>query len=257
MTVLYLSVRYVGIISSVINILWSLPSFSATDVGCNIMGFALFWTSFVVNFMLGVIMIIRLHAMYHRSRPMLNFLVAIFLAVTIACGAMSVIGSHHFSGEELVLSGTYQCLFLGGNDRLLTKTWMLNTVWEVLALCLVVWAFVMHRRDLRRPWGWITGECFKVYIKIHVLYFTAFVTVSCLKLGLLSPKILDSSSTGAQIYAGVIRLITFMQMFVMVPRLVLSVRIYHAKLVANSDEGTGMSTIDFQEHIQMSTAGSV
>ena len=40
-----------------------------------------------------------------------------------------------------------------------------------------------------------------------------------------------------------------MQMFVMVPRLVLSVRIYHAKLVANSEEATGVTTIDFQEHI--------
>jgi hypothetical protein len=62
---------------------------------------------------------------------------------------------------------------------------------------------------------------------------------------------------GAQIYAGIIRLVTFMQMFVMVPRLVLSVRIYHAKLIADSEEGTRMSTIDFQEHIQVSTGGSV
>jgi hypothetical protein len=35
-------------------------------------------------------------------------------------------------------------------------------------------------------------------------------------------------------------------MFVLGPRLILSVREYHAKLVARSDEGTGMTSIYFQ-----------
>jgi hypothetical protein len=35
-------------------------------------------------------------------------------------------------------------------------------------------------------------------------------------------------------------------MFVLGPRLILSLREYHAKLVARSDEGTGMTSIYFQ-----------
>jgi hypothetical protein len=35
-------------------------------------------------------------------------------------------------------------------------------------------------------------------------------------------------------------------MFVLGPRLILSLRKYHAKLVARSDEGTGMTSIYFQ-----------
>ena len=48
-------------------------------------------------------------------------------------------------------------------------------------------------------------------------------------------------------------------MFVLGPRLILSIRDYQAKLVANSDEGTAMTTIAFQEGVQLevSTGGSV
>jgi hypothetical protein len=46
-------------------------------------------------------------------------------------------------------------------------------------------------------------------------------------------------------------------MFVLGPRLILGIREYHANLVANSDEGTGMSTIAFQERGQVSTGSGV
>jgi len=36
------------------------------------------------------------------------------------------------------------------------------------------------------------------------------------------------------------------QMFVLGPRLILSVRNFHAKLVEDSDAGIGMTTIEFQ-----------
>jgi hypothetical protein len=52
--------------------------------------------------------------------------------------------------------------------------WVLNTLWEILALCLSVWIAVKHFRDLRRlgpSTGSIIGDCFKVLIKSHMLYF--------------------------------------------------------------------------------------
>jgi len=48
-----------------------------------------------------------------------------------------------------------------------------------------------------------------------------------------------------------------MQMFVLGPRLILSIRDYQAKLVTNSDEATAMTTIAFQERVQVSTGGDV
>jgi hypothetical protein len=46
-------------------------------------------------------------------------------------------------------------------------------------------------------------------------------------------------------------------MFVLGPRLILSVRDYDAKLVSNSDEGTCLSTVAFQERGDVSTSSDV
>jgi hypothetical protein len=47
------------------------------------------------------------------------------------------------------------------------------------------------------------------------------------------------------------------QMFLLGPRLILGVREYHAKLVANSDEATGMASIVFQDRIHIETGSGV
>jgi hypothetical protein len=76
----------------------------------------------------------------------------------------------------MILSGTYMCGYeFEGDVQLLTAmNWMLFIVWEVLALCLSVWIAVKHFRDLRRlgpSTGSTIGDCFRVLIKSHVLYF--------------------------------------------------------------------------------------
>jgi hypothetical protein len=57
-------------------------------------------------------------------------------------------------------------------------------------------------------------------------------------------------------YNAVLQLATLVQMFVLGPRLILSVREYHAKLRV-VEEGTGITTIAFQDRIQVSTSDSV
>jgi hypothetical protein len=46
-------------------------------------------------------------------------------------------------------------------------------------------------------------------------------------------------------------------MFVLGPRLILSVRGYHAQLVANSDAATSMNSIVFQERVYVPTSSIV
>jgi len=48
-----------------------------------------------------------------------------------------------------------------------------------------------------------------------------------------------------------------MQLLVLGPRLILSIREYHAKHVVNSDAGTELSMITFQQHAHVSTSGDV
>ncbi|KAG1791809.1 uncharacterized protein HD556DRAFT_1382733, partial [Suillus plorans] len=54
--------------------------------------------------------------------------------------------------------------------------WMLNIAWEVLALCLSVWVAEKHFHDLQRlgtSTGSTIGDCFRVLIQSHVLYFAS------------------------------------------------------------------------------------
>jgi len=260
--VLYLIIRYIGIPFSIVYLLEYMPSVSLIDARCAIAYYALNGTNVALTAMLGVIMIARLHAMYQGSRTMLMFLVIIFLAVNIACGVIAAIGLNDTVSEEMILSGTYMCYYVHkGDERLLfSMVWMLNTVWEVLALCLSVWIAVKHFRELRRlgpSTGPTIGDCFRVLVQSHILYFASFVGVSCLQLVYLSPEIANSNSIVVSILGGAVQILLVVQIFVLGPRLILSVREYHARLVAYSDPETGMNSIFFQEHVHVSTSSTV
>ncbi|KAG1775265.1 hypothetical protein EV702DRAFT_453897 [Suillus placidus] len=121
-----------------------------------------------------VIMIARLHAMYHRSKKVLVFLIVTFVAIKIANIVIAAIMTMRITGEEFILSGTHLCVigFAGDTLFLAAMTWILAIVWEVLALCLAVWIAVKHFRELRRyPTRGIVQDCFTVLMKTHVSYF--------------------------------------------------------------------------------------
>ena len=78
--------------------------------------------------------------------------------------------------EEFILSGNYMCSDEGGNELMVSITWILDTVWEIVALCLAVWIAVKHFRELRRfgsSTGSVVGDCFTVLIKTHMFYFAS------------------------------------------------------------------------------------
>ncbi|KAG2035233.1 hypothetical protein BDR03DRAFT_962987, partial [Suillus americanus] len=132
------------------------------------------WTREVVDAILGVIVIARLYAMYQQSRKVLICLAVIFVAIRITNTVILAIAMMQISGEELVLSGTYQCHFNYAGDFLLLDSmiWILATVWEVFTLFLAVWIAVKHFRELRQySTSGIIGDCFTVLIKTHMSYF--------------------------------------------------------------------------------------
>jgi preprotein translocase subunit SecG len=260
MTVLYLIVRYGGLFYAVISISFAVPTISTTDAGCLMIKDALDWMDVVVGVVLGVIMIARLHAMYQGSRKVLIFLVVIFLVISTAITVMAVVITTKISGEEFVLSGTYLCMISYAGDSLFlaSMTWILATVWEVLALCLAVWITVKHFRELRRCSArGVVGDCFKVLIQSHVNYFASFLFVSCFKIGLSFPTLSAIRYPEEnQDYASFVQFFNVL-VFVLGPRLILSIRQYNAELVAGSDTATNMTSIVFQEHDYVSTSSSV
>ncbi|KAG2034966.1 hypothetical protein BDR03DRAFT_552912 [Suillus americanus] len=265
MTVLYLGVRYLGILHAALDILSIVPTILLTDTVSWIMSAVLrTWAIILVLAMLWVIMITRLHAMYQQSRNILVFLIVIFLAVNIFNTVATTIIMMHISGdsEELILSGTYQCSIDYTKDILLliSTGWILAAAWEVLTLCIAIWIAVKHFRELRQhSAGGIIEDCFTVLMKTHILYFASSVTVSCLQLITnFSPTLsTDQSSLETHTFYGLLQILEVVQMFVLGPRLILSVREYYAKLVADTDAATGMTSIVFQERVHISTGSGV
>jgi hypothetical protein len=192
MTVIYICVRYIGILYCVINVLLILPSFWISDVGCTILWYIQAWDPVIVNAMLGVIMIARLNAMYQGSKKLLIFLVVTLLASTIASGVMIVISNLGVSSQEAVLSGYHTCTTkIDIHMMYLTYESVISTtVWEVLTLFLALWIVIKHFRELRQsPTGLTIGDCLRVLIESHVFYFVAFATMTCFTLGSVSPGI--------------------------------------------------------------------
>ncbi|KAG2130848.1 uncharacterized protein EDB93DRAFT_1108284, partial [Suillus bovinus] len=76
MTVLYLIVQAIGfpLIArlSQSGLICSIPTIVITDAGCLIIDDALNWMSDVVEIILGIIIIVRLHAMYQQSRKVFD-----------------------------------------------------------------------------------------------------------------------------------------------------------------------------------------
>ncbi|KAG0702317.1 hypothetical protein DFH29DRAFT_504425 [Suillus ampliporus] len=261
MTFLYLSVRYLGIIYAVLTILFSVPTIPLTHVVSLTIYLLTDWMSVVVNAILDVIMITRLHAMYQRSRKVLILLIVAFLVVNLFDMVAAAISMRNISGEELILFGTYQCnITLEGDVPLLYSiTWIFSTTWEVLALCLALWIAIKHFRELRRQSaGGIIGDCFTVLMETHVGYFASVAAASGFTLFLIfSPMIEDASPLETDILNGFLAIFNIVELFVLGPHLILGVREYHAKLVADSDTTTAMTSIAFQERVHVSTSSSV
>jgi len=220
------------------------------------------WTSVVVFAMLWAIVITRLHAMYQRDRKILIFLVVTFLAINTFGGVTIVMSTMYSSGEEFILSGTYQCTISYTGDTLVlySAVWILYVVWEILTLCLAVWIGVKHFCELRQHSAeGIIGDCFAVLIKTHALYFASFLAVSCFELIFdFSPTLLTGKNfVESQTFDGLVQIFLVVQMFVLGPRLILGIREYNAKLVADSDVASCMTSIAFQERVHISTGSSV
>jgi hypothetical protein len=153
------------------------------------------------------------------------------------------------SGQEAVLSGYHTCTteFDPHMIYLAYESVISTAVWEILALFLTIWIIIKYFRELRQsPTGSTIGGCLTILIESHAFYFLAFAIAACFMLGSLSPYLMNLSSMGSAIYTGVFSIAQMLQMFVLGPRLILSVREHHAKVVARADGGLDMMTITFQ-----------
>ncbi|KAG1805092.1 uncharacterized protein HD556DRAFT_1437255 [Suillus plorans] len=255
MTVLYICVRYIGILyfayvckviyitlqcanksplATSVNIMLLLPNTWITDVA---------WNPVIVNAMLGVIMIARINAMYEGSKKMFIFLVVALSASTIASGVMVVIANLGVSSQEAVLSGYHTCITTIDAEmmHLFYESVISTVVWEILVLFLALWIVLKHFRELRQsPTRLNIDHCFTILMESHAPYFLVFVIMTCFTLGSISPNITNTMER--LIYFSVWATSQMLQMFVLGPRLILSVR---TKYEARAEGGTSMMSMAF------------
>ncbi|KAG2058184.1 hypothetical protein BDR06DRAFT_104252 [Suillus hirtellus] len=192
--------------------------------------------------------------------PILNTDLVALLASTIASGVMLGIGNIGISGKEFVLSGYHICLVqidtyqMNLNHEMVIPT----AIWEILAFLLAIWIVILRFYEMRQSQsGSSIGDCFKMLIKSHAWYFLAFAAVACFNIGDLAPGLRHSTTVADDIYAGALRIARVLQMFVLGPRLILSIREYHSKLVTRSDGGINMTAIAFQALRRTSTGSDM
>ncbi|KAG2035251.1 hypothetical protein BDR03DRAFT_963051 [Suillus americanus] len=221
------------------------------------MYFTIYWTTWFLMAILGVIMIARLYAMYQRSKKVLVLLVVVFMAINTANTVILTMNMRYISAEQFVLSGTYQCVF-DNPQQLDTIPWILAAVWEVFALCLAVRIALKHFRELRQESaGGVIRDCFTVLMTTHITYFVSFVVIVCFLLGYFSPTTSnDSYSPTTLIYFSFLEIFINVQSSVLGPKLILGVREYRAKLVIDSDAGPSMISNAFRECVLVSAYSS-
>ncbi|KAG2032812.1 hypothetical protein BDR03DRAFT_739248 [Suillus americanus] len=263
MTVIYVCLRCIGILFAVISILWNSPTVSITDVVRVILWYIQAWIPIVANAMLGVIMIARIYAMHQKSKKLLIFLIVTLLACTITSGVLMVIGTRGVSTQETTLSAGYNICIIKFDTSTINLDYesLLSTAaWEILALSLAVWIVIPQLRQS------LTGStirsggfegCYRILIESHAFYFLAFAAVACFQLGALSPNITNSLSDGSAIYFGVWSIADALQMFVLGPRLILSVRQYPHTKEARAGGETGLTYMAFCDNEYELTGGDV
>jgi len=76
--------------------------------------------------------------------------------------------------DVILLNGT-QCISeVNEGEQLATfEAYTVATIWHILTLCLAVWIFVKHTRELQLPLTGQTliGDCYMVLMKTQVFYF--------------------------------------------------------------------------------------
>lgn len=222
------------------------------------MYFALDWMTWILIAILSVIMIARLYAMYQRSRKVLVLVVVVFIAINVTNTVILAINMKYISAEQTILSGAYQCV-VDNPKHLAAIPWILASMWEVYTLCLAIRIALKHFFELRQQSaGGIIRDCFTVLLKTHMSYCVSFVVIFCFNLGYFSPMMShDPYSPASLMYFGFIQAFFIVRSAVLGPRLILGVREHHAKLMIDSDAGTGMISIAFQDRVHVSTCHSV
>ncbi|KAG0704605.1 hypothetical protein DFH29DRAFT_366068 [Suillus ampliporus] len=150
------------------------------------------------------------------------------IMIGLAAGANSGL-----NGEDDIYSGTYNC-WLNQNSLMAYYAILPTFVWEIFAFGLAARCFVVHMLEMRRLRPQWKHDCLTILFRDHTLWFLFYIVSNCLPTLDILPLHETGSSSAWLIYNGVSQLLLNIQQFVVMPRLVLSIREFYEKDVEAS-----------------------
>ncbi|KAF9231085.1 hypothetical protein BU15DRAFT_82843 [Melanogaster broomeanus] len=191
-----------------------------------------------------VVMLLRVYAMYNRSRIMLSILILVYIPATAIHLVLTGIVNNpntHLSVTAMELINTKSCAFAYSDGTyLLTYINVSRTVISVVLCVLAVSQFLRHSWERRRALGrWQTNRYMKLLVQESILYFVVDVLYNVVALILGTSTLL---TVGEQIFGGS----STVAPYILAPRLIISVREVHSKIIGEDmDGGFGLQSERF------------
>jgi len=244
MSAMYFVVRYLGYPIAIIqsfggsSLLFGSDSFCAAIYIFMIWGFAFF------ILVTDLIMILRVYAMYHRSRIILGVLLLVYIPTTIIHLVLTGIANNpntHLSVAAVEVFNTKSCAFAYSDaTNLLMYINVSRTVISVVLCIFSVAKFWRHSLERHRTLGrWQVNRYMKLLVQGSILYFVADVlyNIVALMLGISMLR-----TVGAQIFGGT----SSIAPYIIAPRLIISVREIHSRITGEDpDSGFGLASERF------------
>ncbi|KAH7919921.1 hypothetical protein BV22DRAFT_1133493 [Leucogyrophana mollusca] len=215
------------------------------------------WIVFTSQLAYRVIMILRIYAMYGRSKKILTVLVVALLAqvisyVTIEALYFGPVGQ--LTTMEFIIGNTFNCGY-SYNSNLPEFAILPQFLFALLLFILAGACFVRHLLEARRSSNtWKVNEFLSILVKDNTIYFFLLLLTSAFKLA--NDLATNSAVVGSFIYSSLTGVFIDVQEYLLVPHLVLSFKERHARLVEDSDDATQMDTIAFELGVVKTTDGT-
>jgi len=238
---LYFICRYLSVAMVIFAILIT-TTFSLSSMGCTAVSQTYTWSSFVLTVATHAIMVLRIHAMFHKSKAILALLLVAFLAMDV----FNIIGiipstEHRGHAENVLLMWVCTEPNSWNYKMFVSVTRIPDIAFGLLLLGLAFFGYYQHAVERKRYLGiWSVNSWMKLLLTQNMIYF--IVVVGCSTVTLTAGYFNETQLTLLAFGPTLVSL----QSYILAPRLLLSFRGYHSRPThsrgSSADSAFGIST---------------
>ncbi|KIJ64936.1 hypothetical protein HYDPIDRAFT_28282 [Hydnomerulius pinastri MD-312] len=231
MSMMFLVIRYFGLTAAMSYIDTSFINESVN------------WANLFFKAVADLVMILRIHAMYNRSRLVLGILLAVYISAIIFPAVSLGIyfnPNTHLSVE--VINVVLCTIVLNVPSQLTIYLYVPELVLSSLLCIFALVRFVTHALEMRRALGkWQSNRYMKLLVQESILYYIVGLYFNIMDLVWFVTLAQTSGFPGNLILVPMA--LSLIGPYVLAPRLVISVREFHSRVVGEDiDSGFGLGS---------------